>query len=125
MNRVNNFIVLSVVLYFTSACATSSKKIAADYVSPIQFQAYDCQQLFAESDRIRTRVAQLGGRLDEAAHNDKMIMGAGLIIFWPALFALGGNKGQEAEYARLKGEADAISQALIAKKCGFTPTAAS
>jgi hypothetical protein len=40
-------------------------------------------------------------------------------LFWPAAFALGGNQAQEAEYARLKGEADAIHQAAIAKKCAI------
>lgn len=108
----------------TAACATSSKKIAAEYVSPLQYQSYDCQQLMAEADRIRGRVTQLGGRLDEAASNDKMLMGAGLLIFWPALFALGGTKEQEAEFARLKGEADAVSQSMVQKKCGQAPAEA-
>ena len=44
-------------------------------------------------------------------------MGVGMILFWPALFALGGTKEQEAEYGRLKGEYEAIQQAAIAKKC--------
>jgi hypothetical protein len=59
----------------------------------------------------------MGGRLDEAASNDKAIMAVTLILFWPAAFALGGTKAQEAEYARLKGEAEAIHQAAIARKC--------
>lgn len=116
--RILKLSVLIVVALFTSACATSSKQIAAAYVSPIQYQSFDCQQLMAEGDRIRGRVTALGGRLDEAASNDKMLMGAGLLIFWPALFALGGTKEQEAEYARLKGESDAVTQSMIQKKCG-------
>ena len=59
----------------------------------------------------------MAGRLDEAASNDKVLMGVGLVLFWPALFALGGTKQQEADFARLKGEYDAIQQAMIAKKC--------
>lgn len=77
-----------------------------------------------ETERIRSRVEQLGGRLDEAASNDKKIAGVGAILFWPALFALGGTKQQEAEYATLKGQYEAIQQAAITKKCGMqnTPT---
>ena len=116
--RILKLSVLIVVALFTSACATSSKQIAAAYISPMQYQSFDCQQLMAEGDRIRGRVTALGGRLDEAASNDKMLMGAGLLIFWPALFALGGTKEQEAEYARLKGESDAVTQSMIQKKCG-------
>lgn len=100
-----------------AGCATASKDIATAYVSPMQYQSYDCAQLTAESVRLQQRVSQLGGRLDQAAANDKAIVGVGAILFWPALFALGGTKEQEAEYARLKGEHDAIQQTAIGKKC--------
>ena len=39
------------------------------------------------------------------------------MLFWPALFFLGGTKQQEAEYARLKGEHEALQQSAIEKKC--------
>ena len=104
-----------------TGCATASKDIASTYVSPVMYQAYDCQQIAGETARIQSRVLQLGGRLDEAASNDKLIAGAGAILFWPALFALGGTKGQEAEYATLKGQSDAVSHAAIEKKCANTP----
>jgi hypothetical protein len=103
-----------------SGCATSSSNIAASYTSPMQYQSYDCPQLINEAQRIHARVNQLGGRLDEAASNDKALMGVGLILFWPALFALGGTKQQEADYSRLKGEYDAVAQTMIAKKCDQT-----
>lgn len=100
-------------------CSTAAKDIAPTYVSPMQYQSYDCQQIEAENTRLVNRVSQLGGRLDEASSNDKAIGVVGAVFFWPALFALGGTKGQEAEYARLRGEHDALQQAAIQKKCGF------
>lgn len=102
-----------------TGCATSSQNIASSYVSPTQYQSYDCNQLSAETARLQARITQLGGRLDQASRNDKAIMGVGLIIFWPALFALGGTKEQEAQYASLKGEYEAVQQAAIARKCNF------
>jgi hypothetical protein len=107
-----------------SGCATSSKDIATSYVSPVQYQNYDCAQIAAENQRIAGRVSQLGGRLDEAASNDKAIGVVGALLFWPALFALGGTKNQEAEYARMKGEHDALQQVSIEKKCGMEKQAA-
>ena len=98
-------------------CATSSKDISTTYVSPLQYQSYDCPQIQGEVLRIQSRVTELGGRLDQAASNDKALMGVGMILFWPALFALGGTKQQEAEYARLRGEYDALQQSAIQKKC--------
>ena len=100
-----------------SGCATASKDIAVAYVSPMQYQSYDCDQLSSEIQRINSRVVQLGGRLDTAASNDKALAGVGVLLFWPALFALGGTKQQEADYARLRGEYDAAHQSAILKKC--------
>jgi len=77
---------------------------------------HDCAQLSAEVQRIQARANQIGGRLDQAAANDKAITSLGVVLFWPALFALGGTKQQEADYARLKGELDAVQQAAIAKR---------
>lgn len=102
---------------FLSACATAGKDVAASYVSPVQYANYDCDQLRQEMLRVQGRASQLSGRLDEAASNDKAIMGVGMILFWPALFALGGTKQQEAELARMKGEYDALAAASVNKKC--------
>lgn len=105
------------VAMVASGCSTASKDIAATYVSPIQYQSYDCDQLAAETQRIQAKITQIGGRLDESASNDKVLTGVGVVLFFPVLFALGGTKQQEAEYARLKGEYDAVQQAVITKKC--------
>jgi hypothetical protein len=109
-------VVLSAAIAVTG-CATASKDIGATYVSPMQYQQYDCDQLGAEGGRIQARVNQSGGRLDEASSNDKVITTVGVILFWPILFALGGTKQQEADYARLKGEYDAVQQTAVLKKC--------
>lgn len=100
-----------------AGCATSSADIATAYISPLQYQGYDCEQIVAESRRLEQRVYELGGRLDEAASNDKAIAGVGIILFWPVLFALGGTKQQEAEYSRIKGEYEALQQVAVQKKC--------
>lgn len=97
-------------------CASAAKDVSSSYVSPLQYQGYDCSQITAEGQRIQGRINQMTGQLDKAATNDKAITGVALILFWPAAFALG-NKAQEAEYARLKGEGEALEQASIAKKC--------
>lgn len=99
-------------------CATSSKDITEVYVSPLQYNSYDCDQLAAEEQRLRVRASQLGARLDTAAQNDKIIAGASILLFYP-IFFVGGNKAQEAEFARLKGEYSSVEQSAIAKKCNM------
>ena len=108
-------------LFVLSGCATGSKDITTAYVSPLQYKDYNCDQLTAEMTRLNVRVTQLGGRLDEAASNDKALVGVGMVLFWPSLFFLGGTKNQEAEFSRIKGEYEAINQAAIQKDCKITP----
>jgi len=116
MSKKISIPLLSVALLF-SGCSTASKDIAPTYTSPMQYQSYDCDQLASESQRISSRVTQLGGRLDEASSNDKTLGVVTAVVFWPAMFAMGGTKQQESEYARLTGEYDAVQQAAIHKKC--------
>jgi hypothetical protein len=104
------------VVSFLAGCATAGKDVTATYVSPTQFSNLDCEQIRMEITRLNGRANQLSGRLDEAASNDKAIV-AGSLLFWPALFALGGTKQQEAELARLKGEYDALQTTSVQKKC--------
>jgi len=98
-------------------CATASKDVPTTYSSPMQFSTYTCDQITAESARLQVRLNQLEGRLDTASANDKALTGVAILLFWPAVFALGGTKEQEAEYGRLKGEHDALRQAWIQKNC--------
>jgi hypothetical protein len=99
-----------------SGCAVGSIAVPTAAVPYTQYRNYDCDMLAAESDRLTVKVQNLGARLDQAASNDQGVMAVSLLLFWPAVFALG-NKPQEAEYGYLKGQHDAVQQAAIVKKC--------
>ena len=43
----------------------------------------------------------------------------GVLIVWPALFLIQGDKQNAAQLAQLKGEMDAIEHASIQKNCGI------
>ena len=117
--------VFFIVTITLSGCVASSGNHQAGYVSPAQFQTYSCDELLAEIERIQTRVSQLTGKPgDKTAVKDKWILGADLSLSWAALFALGGTEEQEAEYAQLKSEYDAIQQWAAIKQCpGVIPPA--
>lgn len=106
---------LSLLLTFgVAACASHPDKIQQQYVSDSQYSHYDCEQLALEESRISRRVSQLHGSLEEKATRDDVQMGVGLVLFWPALFLLEGGDGPEAqEYARLKGEHEAIQRVAV------------
>ena len=123
---MNKYLVSVLLATALSGCASSPDKMASAYVSPIQYQDYDCKQVGAELTRVSRRAQELYGQLDKTASNDAAQMAVGMVLFWPALFFLEGGDGPEAaEYARLKGERDALKQVAIQKHCdpGIIPPA--
>jgi hypothetical protein len=102
-----------------TGCAKEASQVGPTYVSPITYQSYTCPQLAEEAQRISARAAEAAGVQDQKATNDKVAMGVGIVIFWPALLFTKGNDENTAELARLKGSMDAIEQASIAKHCGI------
>jgi len=108
--------IMSIVL-LGSACAKKSSEITPMYVSPLQYSDYSCKQLAQEMGTISHRVSELAGAVDKTANNDAIQMGVGIILFWPTLFFLDGDGPQAQEYARLKGEFDALERSRIQKKC--------
>lgn len=103
-----------------AACAKDANQVGATYVSPVLYEGYTCPQLSEEAQRVSSRAAQSAGVQDQKATNDKVAMGVGLVVFWPALLFTKGNDENTAELARLKGQMDAIEQASIKKRCGIT-----
>jgi len=98
-------------------CATNPDKIAASYVSPYKYKDYDNDQIALEMDHIGRRTVELYNRLKKEHSNDKIQTGIGLLVFWPALFLLEGGDGPEAtEYARLKGEYEALRTVAVQRK---------
>ena len=123
---MTKIILTSIVCLALTACASGSKKITSSHVSPLEYSAYDCDQLSTEAHKINVRASALAGKLDDAEKNDRLITASIPVVLLfsgrfdlPTLVVafLGGNKQQEAEYAHLKGEQDAIQQAAIMKKC--------
>ena len=100
-------------------CASKAADVAPAYVSPMQYQSYNCQQLAAEAQRVSAAAAAASGQQDSQATKDAVATTVSVIVFWPALFLVGGDKQNAAQLAQLKGEMDAIEQTSIQKQCGI------
>lgn len=105
------------VVVMAAGCATGSKDIRSAYVSPLTYDSYSCQQLVVENQRLQGRISQVGGDVDKKASGDKVKMGVGIVLFWPTLFFLKGDGVEAQEYARLKGEHEAIESTYTRKNC--------
>lgn len=86
---------------------------------PMQYEDYSCKQISQELQRVSQRTMQLGGQIDEKADRDSVQMGVGLVLFWPTLFFIDGDGAETHEYARLKGEFEALEKVAIQKNCGI------
>lgn len=104
------------------SCAKHTNEIQAQYVSPIEYRDYSCSQIGQEMARVSRRVGEVGGHVDKTASDDSAQMTVGLILLWPTLFFLDGDTPQAAEYARLKGQFEALETAAIQKNCNIKVT---
>ena len=102
-----------------AGCATSSDKITAAYVSPMQYENWTCRQLAEEAQRISRRAAEAAGAQDSQVTKDAVTTAVAVVVFWPAAFMVQGDRQTAAELARLKGEMEAIEQTSIRKNCGI------
>ena len=109
---------MSILITFMTGCATPAKDIPTSYVSPIIYDNYDCEQISSEASRLTRKVNESAAQVEERASDDSGTMALGLILFWPSLFFIDGDGFDAQEYARLKGEYDALEVASIQKKCG-------
>lgn len=101
-------------------CASNPNSIDATFVSPLKYANYDCNQIAQEMGYLEQRTNVLYQNLQRKRTNDNWAMGVGMVLFWPALFALDGGDGPEAtEYAQLKGEYEALRQNTVSKSCNI------
>ena len=93
-----------------AGCATAPRDIAANYVSPLSYERYSCDQLAMESQRLNARVTKVTDEQQGKVASDAAAMTAGFLLF-PPLILLIGDGPQAQELGRLKGESDALNQA--------------
>lgn len=106
-------------LAILGACASDPKKVSASYVSAALYQNLTCEQLGLEATRVSNLVTEVTGAQRGQRTTDTVVTTVGVLVFWPALFFIGGDDEKTAELARLKGEMEAIEKASIQKNCAI------
>lgn len=109
--------VVSIFLMTMVGCSTHSSQIDAMYVSSNKYMRFSCDELYAEQEKIARQVAIIAGKQDKEAVKDAVALTVGLVVFWPALFFMIG-KDKKHELSQLKGEYEAIIEAIETKQCG-------
>jgi len=109
-------ICLSLCAIFLAGCIKPPEDIPASYVSPLQYQSFTCSQLSQEYLRISRKAVSATAAQREEAQGDKTAVAVTRLLFWPAIFWVGGTD-RSAEIAHLRGQVDALEQAAISKDC--------
>lgn len=96
-------------------CAPRAADIAPAYVSPLKYMGDDwtCEKLIMEATYVGEALIRASGNQDDAANRDAWT------VFLIGVPTSGG--GNKAEVARLKGEQEALRQALRDKDCATPP----
>ncbi|WP_424967683.1 hypothetical protein [Dinoroseobacter sp. S375] len=94
-----------------SGCATPPEKVQRSFISPSVYAGYSCHALTAERAAIEGHVQELTAHQRSKANTDTAVMTVGLVLFWPALFALSAGKDYEADLSIAKGKHDAVLEA--------------
>jgi hypothetical protein len=106
---------------FATGCATRPDAITATHVSQSRYEDRTCKSLQRELDDVNDSLAASSGKLNDKANQDAAVVGVGTLLFWPVLFALGGNSGLEGDVGRLKGEQIALKKRIAELDCEAQP----
>jgi hypothetical protein len=102
MGELMKFIAALAAAGMVAGCASSSSDIRASYVSPIQYQSYTCKQLGEEAERVSARAIEVAGLQDSARTQDAVVTTVGVVVLWPVLFAIKGDRQTAADASRAR-----------------------
>lgn len=108
---------LVTAIALATGCSTAPDKISPQYVSPEKYAGLSCQQIQNNVNDVDRRVSAMHDKLRKERNKDNAATAIGLILFWPALFFIDGDSPDANTYARLKGEAEALTEAQYRKGC--------
>ena len=105
-------------LVLLAGCAADTSQIQPTYVSPVEYEDYDCDQIAAEAKRVSRKAHEIGAKVDKTAADDDAQMAIGLIFLWPTLFFLEGSATADTQaYADLKGRFEVLEEVSVQKSC--------
>lgn len=116
MKKINAGII-SFFVFMVVGCASDPKDLQAQYVSPMLYKDYDCEQIATEMAHLERRTGDLYHQLKAERSADEWQTATGVFLIIPLFWLEGGDSPAAAEFTRVKGEHEALRQVSVAKKC--------
>jgi hypothetical protein len=100
-----------------TACATRSSDVVPQMTDAAEFANWTCERIDDESDRVQLRAADVAYAVDARVGNNMVMLGFGVMVFWPALLAMQPDGIEAQELAALKGRFEALRSAAQRRGC--------
>ena len=117
---MKRLILSTLALLLLAACATPPDKITATSLSPYTWRGMSCERLAAEHNRLALEVSSRKVQLEDRANTDTWQAVGGFLVIVPWFF-LDGDGYDTEEFARVKGELQAVKSAAVQKGCNLPP----
>ena len=111
------FILFSLILLTACSGAKQASEVNKVYVSSAKYKNFSCKELINESEIIRSREPALAAKVDKHYKSQKNTEAVTWLLFWPAAFWVDDGAADSNELAQVRGELDAIRQAMMSKDC--------
>ena len=109
---INYCVPTILALLIVGGCAKPASSIQASHVSPEQYADLRCEQLIAEENEVYRKLSVAKAQVDQAYVRDRT-EAAGtvftMLFFHNASFRFWRNRSAETDFAKLKGEHEAIT----------------
>ena len=114
MKFVMSVAILSTIVLV--GCNTASSEVQPEYVSSFQYENKSCAELKNELHIVEQKATVMSGRVDSKASEQDTKLAFGW-LFWPSYFVIDDNKEEAKKLAKIKGEYNALKEAMKSKSC--------
>jgi len=113
------YIYIPLFLMVVASCSTAQKasEVQSIKVSVAPYLRMDCKELATEQSNLVRDAESLGAQVDSDYQSDKNAELAAWILFAPAAFLIDGNAENAGKLASVKGQLDAVQDAMKVNKC--------
>jgi len=113
------FKLFAVISFLIQGCSNAQQATEVNAVkySVAPYLKMDCKSLSIELNKLYRDASISSNQVDQQYNKDKNAEVVAWVLFWPAAFALEGNQEEAAKLASIKGQIDAIQDALVINGC--------
>lgn len=119
MNKCKKFAVLSFVSIFLIGCSTAQRAsdVSAVRIPVAPYLKMNCKELSTEQNLLLKEAQSITSQVDASYKSDKTAELVTWILFAPAAFMIDGNQEEAAKLAGVKGQLEAIQEAMKINEC--------